>query len=83
MSYGVTDLPFGGVKESGIGRVHGLQGLRDFSVAKSVLVDRVGLSREPWWYPMPSWLDAGARASLILRHRRGVGAKLRALRRKS
>ena len=82
VSYGVADLPFGGVKESGIGRVHGLQALRDFSVAKSVLVDRAGLSREPWWYPMPSWLDAGTRASLILRHRRGVGAKLRALRRK-
>jgi acyl-CoA reductase-like NAD-dependent aldehyde dehydrogenase len=82
VSYGVADLPFGGVKDSGIGRVHGLQALREFSVAKSVLVDRVGLRREPWWYPLPGWLAAGSRASLILRHRRGVGAKFRALRRK-
>ncbi len=81
VSYGVADLPFGGVKESGIGRVHGLQALREFSVAKSVLVDRGGLSREPWWFPLPSWLAGGSRAGLILRHRRGVGAKLRALRR--
>jgi acyl-CoA reductase-like NAD-dependent aldehyde dehydrogenase len=83
VSYGVADLPFGGVKESGIGRVHGLQALREFSVAKSVLVDRVGLGREPWWFPLPSWLGWGSRAGLILRHRRGLGNKLRALRSKS
>jgi acyl-CoA reductase-like NAD-dependent aldehyde dehydrogenase len=82
VSYGVADLPFGGVKESGIGRVHGVQALREFSVTKSVLVDRLGLAREPWWYPLPSWLAAGSRAGLVLRHRRGFGAKLRALRRR-
>jgi len=80
VSYGVADLPFGGVKESGIGRIHGLQALREFSVAKSVLVDRAGLRREPWWYPLPRWLAAGSRAGLILRHRRGIVGKVRALR---
>ena len=79
-SYAVTDLPFGGVKESGIGRIHGPQGLREMSVAKSVLVDRPGLGRELWWYPTPRWLGRAARAAIVLRNRRGVEARLRALR---
>ena len=82
VNYGVADLPFGGVKQSGIGRVHGLQALREFSVAKSVLVDVFGLPREAWWFPLPSWLAAGSRAGLVLRHRRGLAEKLRALRRR-
>jgi len=37
---GLGTLPFGGVGESGFGRIHGEEGLREFSVARAVTVRR-------------------------------------------
>lgn len=51
-NYISADLPFGGMGISGIGRVHGPEGLRGFSQAQSILVDRWGLKKELWWYPV-------------------------------
>jgi succinate-semialdehyde dehydrogenase/glutarate-semialdehyde dehydrogenase len=51
LTYGVTESPFGGVKESGIGRVNGEVGLKSYCHAQSILVDRFGSKREALWYP--------------------------------
>ena len=51
VSYGVPELPFGGVKESGLGRRHGTVGLRKYTMQQSVAEDRFGLGREPHWLP--------------------------------
>ena len=51
-NYITADLPFGGMGISGIGRVHGPEGLRSFCQIQAVLVNRFGLKREPWWYPI-------------------------------
>ena len=32
-------------------RSHGLDGLREMTRTRSVLVDRLNLEREPWWFP--------------------------------
>jgi acyl-CoA reductase-like NAD-dependent aldehyde dehydrogenase len=51
VTYGVTESPFGGVKESGIGRVNGEMGLKGYCVTQSIVVDRWGRKTEPLWYP--------------------------------
>ena len=51
ITYGVTESPFGGVKESGLGRVNGEAGLQGFSQLQSILVDRFGGRSEFLWYP--------------------------------
>ena len=49
-SYGEPTAPWGGYRQSGIGRTHGLAGLREMVQVKYV---SRGVSRRPapWWYP--------------------------------
>jgi acyl-CoA reductase-like NAD-dependent aldehyde dehydrogenase len=49
-SYGEPTAPWGGVKSSGMGRIHGLLGLREMVQPKYVNLDR-GRGPELWWYP--------------------------------
>ncbi|MGE5126460.1 MAG: aldehyde dehydrogenase family protein [Betaproteobacteria bacterium] len=49
-SFGDPAAPWGGVKWSGIGRTHGLLGLREMVQTRYVSLDR-GRGPELWWYP--------------------------------
>ena len=51
VTYGVTESPFGGVKDSGIGQVNGEIGLRSYCHAQSIVIDRFGGKSEFMWYP--------------------------------
>lgn len=51
VNYAVTSAPFGGIKESGLGRRHGEEGVRKFCSQQSILVDKLGLKQELTWYP--------------------------------
>ena len=48
--YGIADLPFGGYGLSGIGKVHGKEGLRAFSRQKAYMQNRIQFGSEIWWY---------------------------------
>ena len=65
ITYGVTESPFGGVKESGIGRVNGEIGLKGYCRVQSILIDRFGGRTEPLWYPYSArklqWLGRALR----------------------
>jgi succinate-semialdehyde dehydrogenase/glutarate-semialdehyde dehydrogenase len=65
-NYASVEAPFGGIKESGFGRVHGLESLREMSQRKHVSFDRVAPpARDPIWYPYTAksfhWLQRGVR----------------------
>jgi succinate-semialdehyde dehydrogenase/glutarate-semialdehyde dehydrogenase len=63
-TYGAPETPWGGVKQSGIGRTHSAQGLRDLCQIRHVNSDRVPpLARDPFWYP---YSDRAYRRTLSL-----------------
>jgi succinate-semialdehyde dehydrogenase/glutarate-semialdehyde dehydrogenase len=64
VTYGAPETPWLGVKQSGIGRSHSEEGLRDLCETRHVNYDRITLSREPWWFPYSPSL-AGKVASVL------------------
>jgi acyl-CoA reductase-like NAD-dependent aldehyde dehydrogenase len=51
LTYGFAQLPWGGVKNSGIGRTHSIHGLLDFTSIKNITTNRPLLREDLWWYP--------------------------------
>jgi len=66
VNYGAIDTPFGGTKQSGFGRVHGDDALRDMAEARHVNYDRfTPPERDPLWFPYTAkslgWMMRGVR----------------------
>jgi acyl-CoA reductase-like NAD-dependent aldehyde dehydrogenase len=80
-SYGEPSAPWGGFKQSGIGRTHGLAGLREMVQVKYVAEDLRG-GRVLWWFPYgPEFARLLSTSNRAL-HGRGLGrywAQLRLL----
>ncbi len=47
---GMPDVPYGGVKASGLGRLHGIAGLEACVRATPIVDDRFTSWHQPWWF---------------------------------
>jgi acyl-CoA reductase-like NAD-dependent aldehyde dehydrogenase len=51
-NHATPEAPFGGVKDSGFGRVHGDDALRDMAEKRHVMTERIAApTHDPFWYP--------------------------------
>jgi acyl-CoA reductase-like NAD-dependent aldehyde dehydrogenase len=80
MTYMAPDLPFGGVKHSGFGRLNGREGLRALCNVKAVLDDRLPLHFANAIYPVGSADYELFRSGVRLLYGRGLKRKARAVR---
>lgn len=77
-SFGDPAAPWGGVRKSGIGRTHGLLGLREMVAAKYVATE-FGGGANLWWYPYGSDLRTMMGAAGPALHGRTLGQRLRGM----
>jgi succinate-semialdehyde dehydrogenase/glutarate-semialdehyde dehydrogenase len=77
-THAAPETPWGGVKSSGLGRVHGKHGLRDYCEMRHVNLERMNFPAF-WYYPYSrrAW-SLGLRVYRTLLGR-GLGGRLRAL----
>jgi len=61
VNYVIRDLPFGGIKQSGMQRTHGPMGLRLFTEPKSMVIDDGLTDTETGWFPYGEAKLAAAR----------------------
>jgi len=66
-------LPFGGIKNSGIGRYHGPDGLLAFMHSKAIMVDPGKVKHEPFWFPYAGKYDDALQAFRALVQGRLLG----------
>ncbi|MBI2990937.1 MAG: aldehyde dehydrogenase family protein, partial [Deltaproteobacteria bacterium] len=74
----IPEAPMGGIKESGLGRRHGAEGIRKYCRQKTIVADRLGLKSEFAWFPTTSRKRDFFRRALRLLFRSGWRNKLSA-----
>ena len=61
----IPEVAMGGVKDSGIGKRHGPGGIRKYCHEQTIVVDRLGLRRDPIWFPR--WKNPADKYRRLLR----------------
>jgi len=73
MSHGLAETPWGGFKESGIGRTHGYLGLEEMTQPRVVVDDILpGIQKNMWWYPHNRKIFDGLLGGLHLLYGKGL-----------
>jgi acyl-CoA reductase-like NAD-dependent aldehyde dehydrogenase len=77
MSHGLPETPWGGFKQSGIGRTHGQIGFDEMTQPQCIVHDQTGfLRRNLWWHPFSPDVYAGMKGLLEMMYGNGTGRRL-------
>ena len=77
MSHGLAETPWGGWKESGIGRTHGFIGLEEMTQTRCVVNDILPfVQKNMWWYAHNKKVYEGLKGALEFLYSRRIGKKL-------
>ena len=77
MSHGLAETPWGGWKESGIGRTHGYIGLEEMTQPRCVVDDILpGVQKNMWWHPHNKKVYEGLKGALEFLYSKKIGKKL-------
>ena len=80
MSHGMAETPWGGFKESGIGRSHGATGFAEMTQVQCLVDDWMpGVKQNLWWHPHSPQVYNGVRAMLDLLYGRRLLRRLNGL----
>ncbi len=76
---GMVEVPHGGVKTSGAGRTHGMEGLAECVRTKTVIADWFSGWRQAWWYGYSASHAAGLDAFVRFSHSPSLIERLMAI----
>lgn len=81
MSHGLAEAPWGGFKQSGIGRTHGVVGMDEMTQVQCLVRDYMPfVKRNLWWYPHGPATYKGMKGFLAFLGGQGVKARVNGLR---
>jgi succinate-semialdehyde dehydrogenase/glutarate-semialdehyde dehydrogenase len=80
MSHGLAETPWGGFRESGIGRTHGEIGFGEMTQPQCIVHDYLPRVRKNmWWYPQSLEVYQGLRGILDLLYAKSLSKKIAGL----
>jgi succinate-semialdehyde dehydrogenase/glutarate-semialdehyde dehydrogenase len=77
MSHGLAETPWGGFKESGIGRTHGEIGFAEMTEPQVIVNDIMPfVKRNMWWHPHSKKVYSGIKGILDLLYGKGIKKRI-------
>jgi succinate-semialdehyde dehydrogenase/glutarate-semialdehyde dehydrogenase len=81
MSHGLAETPWGGFKQSGVGRTHGEIGFAEMTQAQCIVHDYMpGVQKNMWWHPHSLDVYLGLRGLLDLLYGQRFSRRVKGLR---
>jgi hypothetical protein len=77
MSHGLAETPWGGFKQSGIGRTHGAPGMAEMTQIQCLVHDFMPkVKKNFWWHPHSLKVYQGLRGVIDLLYGKSLGHRL-------